>query len=225
MSKHSVSTVSQMRLATIFVSLGFLITLGLIGITLLDNDAGQFHDPMNPQMIVADNSSENRTTLNLLSIALDNFFILGYTAIFYVMYLFTKHVNFWAKTGLALGLSTAVFDVLENAILVMLNRIGTNFTPDPLIWVVLWFFTFVKDISSYMSGFVFAVLLIATLNHTPELRMTKIIIGFMLILYIIIGSLGLINPLFLTIRNLAFVANLFIASILFYRISDESLPS
>jgi hypothetical protein len=218
--------IAPIRLTAIMILLGFVMTLGMISINILDIKAVQYHDPKDSVEITNDiKDNPDRVNLILLGILFDNFFILGYTGIFYALYLYTKHTNFWAKIGIIAGFSTAIFDIIENAIQVaLLQGISEGWDPNNLIWVFLWGFTFIKDISSYLAGFVFIVLLIVTINDSPELKTTKLIVAVLLGIYVLVGSLGLVNPAFLLIRNLSFVIDLLIAGILFYKTPIGALP-
>lgn len=72
--------------------------------------------------------------------------------------------------GFVLGLTTGLTDLLENALQVaLLNGVPNGWVPVDNIFSSLWMVMYVKDISSYIAGFVFVVLLLLSLNAPMEL--------------------------------------------------------
>ncbi|MFW9846948.1 MAG: hypothetical protein ACFFD6_09385 [Candidatus Thorarchaeota archaeon] len=213
----------QLRMASVFVFIGFLMTLGLTAVTLLSPGGSQLHEAMDPQTIINDLASATPSDIDirLAGIVFDTFFMVGYMAIFYGLYVLTKEKeSFFPKLAFALGLITGFCDLVENAIQVALfNGIPTGWTPDALYFATLWSFTFVKDLSSYMAGMIFIVLLLITVSDPPTLRSSKMILAFLVGLYVVIGSIAIVESAFLLVRNLSFMIDMLLGALLLFRIS------
>ncbi|MHA1989572.1 MAG: hypothetical protein ACW98A_01315 [Candidatus Hodarchaeales archaeon] len=214
---------SKFKTITVFVLIGFIMTIGMAFLTIVFPDStGQLHVIDNPANIISDirTNAEHRN-ISLFSIILDNFFILGYFALFYGAYLLTKNLDpIIPKASFAIGVFTAIFDILENALLIgIFNGIPVNYTPDNLIFGILWFFVSVKDIFSVLATFSFAIMFLLTLNTPKNLRIQKMVLAGFLLLYAVLGALGLMSALFLELRNLSFVIDMAVASAVFYSIS------
>jgi hypothetical protein len=216
---------SQFKVLTVFVLIGFVMTLGLIFLTVMFPDSsGQYHEIMNPNTIVTElNTDSEQVKISLYSIIIDNIFIVGYFSVFYGAYLLTKSQDpIIPKFGFAMGMSTAIFDFLENAVLVgLINGVPAGYTPDSLMFGIQWLFMSFKDISSIVATLVFGVLLLISLNSPENLRVRKLVLALFLLLYTVLGSLGLMDPLFLQLRNLSFVLDMAVASGVFYSISKS----
>ena len=212
-------TNSKFKLVGLIVFIGFIATLFFIVLMIMYPDSGQFHDYADRATQAATLTPE-QAQINIYTIIVDNFFIVGYSAIFYGLYLIAKESDeFWAKLGLIFGFITVFTDLIENGFVVSINNgIAAGFQPDNLVWSIFWTISAIKDISSYMCAFLFVVLLAYSLNVDPKLRVKKAIFIILLGSFSIIGSLGLFSPLFLQIRSALFVIDLLIASILFYTI-------
>ncbi|MFW9919704.1 MAG: hypothetical protein ACFFED_08905 [Candidatus Thorarchaeota archaeon] len=219
----------RIRTVSIFVFMGFLMTIGMAIGTVTSPEGGQFHEVVDPQVIIDTLVSSSPADLQarLIGIVLDNFFILGYLAIFYGIYLLVQNKDpFLSKFAFAFGIGTGVCDMIENAIHVaLINGIPAGWTPDPLIFVGLWSFTFIKDITSYMAGLVFVILLILDMNKPTALRFSKIVLAILVGVYVSLGSIAIVIPSVLTIRNLSFMIDMGIGSYFMFSISRKLDPS
>ena len=215
---------TRMKVAAVFVFMGFLMTIGMTAGTLLNPEGGQYHDATDPQTIIDDLvvADSGDISLRLAGIVFDTFFIIGYVGIFYGLYLLISEKDpFFSKLALGLGLITGFSDMIENAIhIALLNGIPAGWTPDGMYFAMLWSFTFVKDLTSYMAGMIFIVLLIVTLNDTPHIRTYKMVLAILLVLYVGLGSMAVIESTFLLFRNLSFVIDMFVGSIVLFRLSS-----
>ena len=217
-------TKQNYKLVSFIVFIGFVATLLFIVLMALYPDGGQFHN-------YADRSEKAavltaaQAQVNIYYIIVDNFFIVGYSGIFYGLYrLIQKDDAYWSKFALTFGLITVGLDFIENGFVVMLNNgIVSGFSPDPLVWNFFWLVSALKDIAAYISVFTFVLLLLYTLQSDPAVRSTKLVFIVLLGLFAFIGSLGLFSPLFLKLRGLLFVIDLAIASFLFYRMPSRSI--
>ncbi|MFX1271458.1 MAG: hypothetical protein ACFFAX_07205 [Promethearchaeota archaeon] len=218
----------RLRMASVFVFIGFLMTLGLTAVTLMSRGGSQLHEAMDPQVIIDDLSSATAADIDirLAGIVFDTFFMVGYMAVFYGLYVLTKDKEaFFPKLALALGLTTGFCDLVENAIQVALfNGIPAGWSPDGLYFATLWSFTFVKDLTSYMAGMVFIVLLILTLSDPPNLRSTKLFLAILVGLYVVIGSIAVVESSFLLVRNLSFMIDMLLGSLILFRASNALVP-
>lgn len=215
---------SKFKVLTVFVIIGFLMTIGLIVLTIMFPDSlGQIHEIESPISIANKIGDPEQRNISLYSVIIDNFFILGYFALFYGAYLLTKDLDaIIPKTAFIFGIFTAVFDILENSLLLgILNSIPVGYTPEDLIFSIFWFFMSVKDIFAVLATFIFAILLLIGLNDQKSIRIHKIILAGFLLLFTFLGSLGLMSPFFLQLRNISFVIDLAVASGIFYSISHK----
>jgi hypothetical protein len=149
---------------------------------------------MDPQVIINDLASATSAdiAIRLAGIVFDTFFMVGYMAVFYGLFVLTKDKeSFFPKLAFALGLITGFTDLVENAIQVALfNGIPAGWSPGGLYFATLWSFTFVKDLTSYMAGMIFIVLLLLTLSDPPNLRSSKLLLAILVGLYVVIGSIA-----------------------------------
>ena len=199
--------------------------MGLLLLGFIAPEGTQFHLPSDLSLQFTMPSSMTRTQAdqNILSVIVDNFFIVGYTGIFLGAYLYVKEMGYYAKFALIFGLITSLMDIFENAMVVAIsNSMVIGFHPDPLLWGLFYSISALKDISAYISTFTYAILFLISLNYKPAIRLNKLVFIILLILFAIIGSLGLFSPLFLNLRNILFVLDLIIASYIFYK-TDESI--
>ncbi|OLS24604.1 MAG: hypothetical protein HeimC3_18760 [Candidatus Heimdallarchaeota archaeon LC_3] len=214
---------AKFRVLTVFVLIGFIMTLGLVFLTVMfPESSGQYHEFINPENIKTELITDSeQARISLYSIIIDNFFILGYFALFYGAYLLTKHLDpVLPRVGFIMGISTAVFDILENAVLLgLLNGVPVGYEPVNLMFGIQWLFMSIKDISSVIATLIFAVLLIISLNKTDKNKGAILLLAVFLLLYTILGSIGLMDPLFLQLRNISFVLDMAVASAVFYAIS------
>jgi hypothetical protein len=214
----------RLKVVSIFIFLGFLMTLGMTATTLLNPGGGNLYEvrPIGNVIIDLASSSTLDIDIKLASLVFDNFFIIGYLCIFYGLYLITKekdHVI--SMLGLALGLITGFSDLLENALQVaLLTGIPNGWVPADHVFSSLWMVMYVKDISSYMAGFVFIVMLLLSLNIPPEVEISKLVFVLLLVLYVSLGVIAIIEPTFLVFRNLSFMIDLLIASLLFRQMAN-----
>ena len=99
--------------------------------------------------------------------------------------------------------------------------VSAGWQPDPLIFVTLWSFTFIKDITSYMAGMIFVVLLLLSSNDPRDFRSPKIILAILVAMYVFLGSIALVIPAALMIRNLSFMLDMGLGSYLMFTISRK----
>lgn len=201
------------------------MTLGMTATIILNPGGGNLYEIRSVADVIADliATSPEDISIKLASLVFDNFFIIGYVSIFYGLFLITKERDrFISMLGFALGLTTGFTDLLENALQVaLLNGVPNGWVPTDNIFSSLWMVMYVKDISSYMAGFVFVVLLLLTLNAPMELRMSKVIFVILLGLYVSLGVVALVEPSLLVFRNLSFMVDLLIASLLFRQLATK----
>ncbi|MFW9968408.1 MAG: hypothetical protein ACFFEA_14740 [Candidatus Thorarchaeota archaeon] len=213
----------RLKIASVFVFIGFLMTLGLTAVTLLLPGGSQLHEAMDPQIIINDLASASAADIDihLAGIVFDSFFIIGYMAIFYGLFVLTKDKEaFFPKLAFALGLTTGFCDLVENAIQVALfNGIPAGWSPDGQYFATLWSFTFVKDLTSYMAGMIFIVLLMITLSDPPNLRSSKLLLVILMGLYVVIGSIAVVESSFLLVRNMSFMVDMLLGALVLLRLS------
>jgi hypothetical protein len=77
----------------------------------------------------------------------------------------------------------------------------------------------VKDLTSYMAGMMFIVLLILTMSDPPSLRSSKLLLAILVGLYVVIGSIAIVESSFLLVRNLSFMMDMLLGALILYRIS------
>jgi len=215
----------KLKVASVFIFLGFLMTLGLTATTLLNPGGGNLYELRPIANIIADLIGASALDINikLASLVFDNFFMIGYLAIFYGLYLVTKpKEEFLAKVAFALGSLTFASDLVENAFQVaFLTGIPNGWVPADGVFSSFWVIMYVKDISSYMAGFTFIVLLVLSLSDPAEYKSSKGIFVILLALYVSFGVVAIIEPSFLIFRNLSFMIDLLLASLLFRLMSSK----
>ncbi|TFG27156.1 hypothetical protein EU527_18885 [Candidatus Thorarchaeota archaeon] len=216
---------SRLKVVSFFIFLGFLMTLGLTATTLLNPGGGNLYEVRPIANVIADlaGASDQDINIKLASLVFDNFFMIGYLAIFYGLFLLTKgKENLIAMVAFALGSLTFISDLVENAYQVaLLTGVPNGWVPADNVFSSLWLVMFIKDISSYMAGFTFIVLLLLSLNEPPEFKSSKMIFVILLGLYVGLGVGAIIEPSFLVFRNLSFMIDLLIASLLFRQMSTK----
>ncbi|MFX1369732.1 MAG: hypothetical protein ACFFAY_14140 [Promethearchaeota archaeon] len=215
----------QLRVAAIFVFIGFIMTLGMTAGILANPEGSQFHQVIDPADIITDLSTATSADIQmrLAGIVFDSFFIVGYIAIFYGLFMLVKEKDpFFPKLAFILGLTTGVCDLTENAMHVALyNGIPSGWIPEGSYFASLWSFTFTKDLTSYMAGMIFIVLLLLTLSEIPEIKVAKLILTILVVAYVGLGSIAVVIPSVLLLRNLSFMIDMLVGSILLYRISRQ----
>ena len=149
--------------------------------------------------------------------------MIGYLAIFYGLFLLTRREEkLIAKVGFLLGSLTFISDLVENAFQVaLLTGVPNGWIPADNVFSSLWVVMYVKDISSYMAGFTFIVLLLLSLSNPPEVRIAKVVFVILLGLYVSLGVISIIVPSFLLFRNLSFMIDLLVASLLFRQLATK----
>ncbi|MHA1577053.1 MAG: hypothetical protein ACTSU3_06800 [Candidatus Thorarchaeota archaeon] len=214
---------SRLYLASVFVFMGFIMTLGMLVETLFNPEGGQYHTAMNIQDIIDQIAASASTVIQfqLAGVVFDTFFIIGYISIFYGVFLLTKNRDeLFPKLGFIFGISTGILDLIENAIHVaLLTGIPNGWTPDSLLFANLWTLTFTKDFTSYMAGMIFIILLLVTLNNPPKIRGYKLVLLILLVLYVLTGSIAVVEPSFFIIRDLSFMIDMGLTAFILYRIS------
>ncbi|MGY5872052.1 MAG: hypothetical protein RTV72_07415 [Candidatus Thorarchaeota archaeon] len=215
----------RLKVASVFIFLGFLMTLGMTATIFLNPGGGDLYELRPIADIIADliGATAQDINIKLASLVFDNFFMIGYLAIFYGLFLLTKgKEDLIAKVAFALGSLTFISDLIENAFQVaLLTGVPNGWVPADSVFSSLWVVMYVKDISSYMAGFTFIVLLLLSLSNPPEFRSPKLIFIILLGLYVGLGVVAIIEPSFLLFRNLSFMIDLLIASLLFRQISAK----
>ena len=209
----------RLKVASVFIFLGFLMTLGMTATTILNPGGGNLYEVRPIANVIADLTAATAQDINikLASLVFDNFFMIGYLAIFFGLYVLTKEKEeLIAKVAFLLGSVTFVNDMVENAFQVaLLTGVPNGWVPADNVFSSLWVVMYVKDISSYMAGFTFIVLLLLSLSNPPEFRTSKMVFVILLGLYVGLGVIAIIEPSFLLFRNLSFIVDLLVASLLF----------
>ena len=209
----------RLKVVSVFIFLGFLMTLGMTATIFLNPGGGNLYEVRPIANVIADLVAATAQDINikLASLVFDNFFMIGYLAIFYGLFLLTRDKeNLIAKVAFALGSLTFVSDMVENAFQVaLLTGVPNGWVPADNVFSSLWVVMYVKDISSYMAGFTFIVLLLLSMNDAPDVRTSKLVFVILLGLYVGLGVFAIIEPSFLVFRNLSFMIDLLIASLLF----------
>jgi len=215
----------RLKVASVFIFLGFLMTLGMTATTILNPGGGDLYEVRPIANVIADLVAASAQDINikLASLVFDNFFMIGYLAIFYGLFLLTKgKENLIAKVAFTLGSLTFIADLVENAYQVaLLTGVPNGWVPPDSVFSSLWVVMYVKDISSYMAGFTFIVLLLISLSDPPEFKSSKMLFVILLGLYVGLGVVAIIEHSFLVFRNLSFMIDLLIASLLFRQMSAK----
>jgi hypothetical protein len=215
----------RLKVASVFIFFGFLMTLGMTATTLINPGGGNLYELRPIANVIADlvAASAQDISIKLASLVFDNFFMIGYLAIFYGLYLVTKEKgNLIAKVAFALGSLTFISDLIENAFQVaLLTGVPNGWVPADTVFSSFWLVMFVKDISSYMAGYTFIILLALSLSDPPEFKSSKLIFVILLGLYVSFGVVAIIEPSFLLFRNLSFMVDLLLASLLFRQMASK----
>ncbi len=210
---------------SVLTAFGFLMTIGFILISIIEPNASQFHVARNQSEVISAYQDAAVAQFSGLSVTLDTFFLIGYTAIFYGLYLLSKDENlFFSRVALSSGIATAILDLLENAILTsLIIGIPRGYQPDNLAFVLLWSITYLKDAFSYVAAFTFVVLLVLsiTTGSLSDFKSYRIIFVIILAFYVFFGVLSFAYPELLLIRDLGFVVDMLIATILFFLMSKK----
>ena len=216
---------SRLKVVSVFVLMGFLMTLGMTATTLLNPGGGNLYELRPIASVIADlvAATPQDISINLAGLVFDNFFMIGYLAIFYGLFLLTRdEEEMMAKVAFLLGSLTFVSDLVENAFQVaLLTGVPNGWVPADSVFSSFWTVMFVKDISSYMAGFTFIVLLLLSLSSPPEARLSKMVFVILLGFYVGLGVIAIIDPALLIFRNLSFMIDLLVASILFRQLSGK----
>ena len=215
----------KLKVASVFIFLGFLMTLGMTATNLLNPGGGDLYVVRPIADVIADlvGASAQDINIKLASLVFDNFFMIGYLCIFYGLYLVTREEEkLIAKVAFMLGSLTFLSDMIENAFqIALLTGVPNGWVPTDSVFSSLWVVMFIKDISSYMAGFTFIVLLLISLSNPPEFRTSKLVFVILLGLYVGLGVIAIIEPSFLLFRNLSFMIDLLIASLLFRQLAAK----
>ncbi|MHA2152061.1 MAG: hypothetical protein ACXAAQ_08775 [Candidatus Thorarchaeota archaeon] len=215
----------RLKVASVFIFLGFLMTLGMTVTIFLNPGGGNLYEVRPIANVIADlvGATAQDINIKLASLVFDNFFMIGYLAIFFGIYLLTREKEeFFAKIAFLLGSLTFVSDLVENAFQVaLLTGVPNGWVPAANVFSSLWIVMYVKDISSYMAGFTFIVLLLLSLNNPPEFKSYKVVFIILLGFYVGLGVIAIIEPSFLLFRNLSFMIDLLFASVLFRQIASK----
>ena len=213
----------RLKIASVFIFLGFLMTLGMVTTIFLNPGGGNLYEVRPITNVIADlvGASAQDINIKLASLVFDNFFMIGYLAIFFGLFLLTREKEeLIAKVAFLLGSLTFISDLVENAYqIALLTGVPNGWVPADNVFSSLWVVMYVKDISSYMAGFTFIVLLLLSLSNPPEFRTSKVVFVFLLGLYVGLGVVAIIEPSFLVFRNLSFMIELLVASLLFHQMA------
>ena len=213
----------RLKIASVFIFLGFLMTLGMVTTIFLNPGGGNLYEVRPITNVIADlvGASAQDINIKLASLVFDNFFMIGYLAIFFGLFLLTREKEeLIAKVAFLLGSLTFISDLVENAYqIALLTGVPNGWVPADNVFSSLWVVMYVKDISSYMAGFTFIVLLLLSLSNPPEFRTSKVVFVFLLGLYVGLGVVAIIEPSFLVFRNLSFMIDLLVASLLFHQMA------
>jgi len=213
----------RLKIASVFIFLGFLMTLGMVATIFLNPGGGNLYEVRPITNVIADlvGASAQDINIKLASLVFDNFFMIGYLAIFFGLFLLTREKEeLIAKVAFLLGSLTFISDLVENAYqIALLTGVPNGWVPADNVFSSLWVVMYVKDISSYMAGFTFIVLLLLSLSNPPEFRTSKVVFVFLLGLYVGLGVVAIIEPSFLVFRNLSFMIDLLVASLLFHQMA------
>ena len=213
----------RLKIASVFIFLGFLMTLGMVATIFLNPGGGNLYEVRPITNVIADlvGASAQDINIKLASLVFDNFFMIGYLAIFFGLFLLTREKEeLIAKVAFLLGSLTFISDLVENAYqIALLTGVPNGWVPADNVFSSLWVVMYVKDISSYMAGFTFIVLLLLSLSNPPEFRTSKVVFVFLLGLYVGLGVVAIIEPSFLVFRNLSFMIELLVASLLFHQMA------
>jgi hypothetical protein len=215
----------RLKVTSVFIFLGFLMTLGMTVTIFLNPGGGDLYEVRPIGNVITDlvGATAQDINIKLASLVFDNFFMIGYLAIFFGLYLLTREKEeLIAKVAFLLGSVTFVSDLVENALQVaLLTGVPNGWVPTDGVFSSLWVIMYVKDISSYMAGFIFIVLLILSLSDPPEVRTSKLVFAILLSFYVSLGVVAIIDPAFLIFRNLSFMIDLLVASILFRQLATR----
>ncbi|MHA2042004.1 MAG: hypothetical protein ACW975_09090, partial [Candidatus Thorarchaeota archaeon] len=66
------------------------------------------------------------------------------------------------------------------------------------------------------------VLLLLTLSDPPNLRSSKLLLAILVGLYVVIGSIAIVESAFLLVRNLSFMMDMLLGALILYRISNAN---
>ena len=216
---------SKLKVVSVFILMGFLMTLGMTATTLLNPGGGNLYELRPIASVIADlvAATPQDISIKLAGLVFDNFFMIGYLGIFYGLFLLTRdEEKMIAQIAFLLGSLTFISDLVENAFQVaLLTGVPNGWVPADAVFSSHWTVMFVKDISSYMAGFTFIILLLLSLSKPPEARVSKLVFVILLGLYVGLGVIAIIDPSLLIFRNLSFMVDLLVASILFRQLSGK----
>ncbi len=220
--KENVKTTypSQYQITGWIALLGLIMALAMvISSFILDEEATTLDSPKNPEDVIR--AVEENMDAALLFVALDTFFIIGYTGLFIGIYMMTRDIHpLVSQIGLAFGLSTSIGDLIENSLLfALIKGVPEGWSPDPSFFVLLWLVAFFTDSCSYLAAVLFGVML----SFTFPRGNSKFTLGVLFLLYAVIGFIGYIVPIFMLIRALFFVIGLGMATLVLLREPEISL--
>lgn len=211
---------SEYQITGLITLFGFIVVLIMVITSfVLPEEAISLDRPDDPaNLIDAVNNNEDEA---VLYIALDTFFIIGYTALFIGMYLITRDIfPVISKFALIFGVMTAIGDFIENSLLFAFSKgVPLGWEPHPMFYVILWLFAFLIDTCSYAAAILFGVMLAKAFPRNNN----KFIVGILFLLYAAIGFLGYLMPIFMLIRSLFFVIGLGFATVVLLREPEISL--
>ncbi|MFW9844743.1 MAG: hypothetical protein ACFFEV_09215, partial [Candidatus Thorarchaeota archaeon] len=108
----------KLKVVSVLIFLGFLMTLGMTVTTLLNPGGGNLYELRPIADIISDlvGATSLDIDIKLAALVFDNFFMIGYLAIFYGLFMLTKgKEDFIAKVAISLGSLTFIADLVENA--------------------------------------------------------------------------------------------------------------
>jgi len=91
----------KLKVASVFIFLGFLMTLGLTVTTLLNPGGGDLYEVRPIANVIADLAAATAQDINikLASLVFDNFFMIGYLAIFFGLYVPVSYTHLTLPTS------------------------------------------------------------------------------------------------------------------------------
>ena len=108
----------KLKVASVFIFLGFIMTLGMVATIFLNPGGGNLYEVRPIASVIADLVAATPSDINikLASLVFDNFFMIGYLSIFYGLFLLTKgKEKLIAKVAFTLGSLTFISDLVENS--------------------------------------------------------------------------------------------------------------
>jgi len=209
--------------STRYAAVGTLIGMGAILSMII---IGLFYPPeisamSDPRTIAAFTTlARQYTTPITILLLLDTIFIMGYTSLFAGIWLIIRDFSeIMAKVGLGLGLLTALADIVENSLLLILVKgLQTGWTPHPLLFGLVYVINTMIDLLSYLGILVYAIILLLIFRPWNS----KFIMACLFVLYLLVGLLSILLPALVIVRSFMFVIGLAVGGTILWR--EEDIP-